>query len=256
MLPTPYPRELEQSRYDGKANAKAASAGGDRSAALREQLENMRQQHRRNSGSIVFDSDDDVASLGKHGHAYIAVHRRVFHRVMQQVTDSLRQAFWIAFNAQCPVWNRHGKSLIFCRGGRCRDLATVSKQGRDFELELVEPKRALIDSGCIHQVLREPCDSTDLPIDHISRSISGRSADALRINWLAIRNGINGARNSCATMARTSLLSAGASMRWPAAHASATKPLSAARQPRFIIASVTIRPFNAEPPEDGSVDAR
>lgn len=45
----------------------------------------MRQEHRGDSQAVIPNFDDRIVSLGKHGHPYVALHLRVFHRVVQQL---------------------------------------------------------------------------------------------------------------------------------------------------------------------------
>ncbi|MEA3088087.1 MAG: hypothetical protein QOC89_5784 [Paraburkholderia sp.] len=72
-------------------------------------------------------------------------------------------------------------------------------------------ERVPIDTGRVHQILRQPCNPVHLPVDHIDQPEYFRAfSRRLRINWLASRNGVNRPRNSCATIARMWLLIGGA----------------------------------------------
>jgi hypothetical protein len=137
---------------------------------LREEAEDMWQKRARYAHAVVLDGEHEVLPVREHVHSDATAFRCVFHGVVQEVVDGLRETDRIAVNAQCPVRNLQGECLAALGGCQCGRLERVSQNVDEVNARPVYAERALAGSRDVHQIVGKSGDLGGLPVDHVDRT--------------------------------------------------------------------------------------
>ena len=164
---------LGQLLDDGQADAQAPLRPGQRAVALGEEPEHLRQLLGRDADPVVPDADDDLLALPPGGEPDPAAALGVLRGVGQQVQDDLLDPRRVDVERQLAPLDRDAQGvppLVDERPGRLDRL--VEDRARVDEV-LPEPDLAAGDPGDVEQVVDEPDELPDLPLDDVARPSRG-----------------------------------------------------------------------------------